>query len=49
MDVKKFDRSKQTVVPTDAGEKLIEQAKIILQEVNRMKLIVDELKDEIKG
>lgn len=49
LEVKIFDRSKQPVVPTEAGEKLIEQAKIILQEVNRMKLIVNELKGEIKG
>ncbi len=49
LGVKIFDRSKQPVVPTEAGEKLIEQAKIILQEVNRMKLIVDDLKGEIKG
>ena len=49
LEVKIFDRSKQPVVPTEAGEKLIEQAKIILQEVDRMKLIVNELKGEIKG
>jgi LysR family transcriptional regulator, hydrogen peroxide-inducible genes activator len=49
LDVKIFDRSKQPVVPTEAGKKLIEQAKIILQEVNRMKLIVNELKGEING
>lgn len=49
LGVKIFDRSRQPVVPTEAGEKLIEQAKIILQEVDRMTLIVDELKGEIKG
>ena len=28
---------------------IIKQAKIILQEANKMKLIIDELKGEIKG
>lgn len=49
LGVKIFDRSKQPVVPTEAGEIVIRQAKIILQEANRMKIIVSELKGEIKG
>lgn len=49
LDVKIFDRSKQPVVPTEAGEKVIKQAKAILQEVSRMKVIISELKGEIKG
>src|SRR5450631_4227695 len=49
LGVKIFDRSKQPVVPTEAGEVIIKQAKIILQEANKMKVIVDELKGEIKG
>ncbi|MGZ4048766.1 MAG: hydrogen peroxide-inducible genes activator [Bacteroidia bacterium] len=49
LGVKIFDRSKQPVVPSEAGEAIIKQAKIILQEANKMKLIVDELKGEIKG
>ena len=49
LGVKIFDRSKQPVVPTEAGEAIIKQAKIILQEANKLKLIVDELKGEIKG
>jgi len=49
LGVKIFDRSKQPVVPTEAGEMIIKQAKIILQEADKMKLIVDELKGEIKG
>lgn len=49
LDVKIFDRSKQPVVPTEAGELIIRQAKIILQEANKMNLIVSELKGEIKG
>ena len=49
LGVKIFDRSKQPVVPTEAGEKVIAQAKMILQEVNRMEVIISELKGEIKG
>jgi LysR family hydrogen peroxide-inducible transcriptional activator len=49
LDVKIFDRSKQPVVPTQAGKMIIQQAKIILQEAKRMKIIVSELKGEIKG
>lgn len=49
LDIKIFDRSKQPVVPTEAGEKVIKQAKIILQEVSRMEIIISELKGELKG
>jgi len=49
LDVKIFDRSKQPVIPTEAGEAVIKQAKIILQEAGRMKIIVSELKGEIRG
>ncbi|MEO8766630.1 MAG: LysR family transcriptional regulator [Ginsengibacter sp.] len=44
LDVKNFDRSRQPVVPTTAGEAVIKQAKIILQEAERMKIIIGELK-----
>lgn len=49
LGVKIFDRSKQPVVPTEAGAAIIQQAKIILLETRRMKVIVNELKGEIKG
>lgn len=49
LGVKIFDRSKQPVVPTEAGEAILKQAKIILQEADKMKIIVDELKGELKG
>lgn len=44
-----FDRSKQPVVPTETGQRLIEQAQTILHEINRMKEIVQEEKDEVRG
>ena len=49
LGVKIFDRSKQPVVPTEAGEIVLRQAKIILQEATRMKIIVSEIKGELKG
>lgn len=44
-----FDRSKQPVQPTDIGKKIIEQARIALQETNRIQEIVSENRGEIKG
>lgn len=49
LGVQIFDRSKHPVIPTETGEKLIRQAQIILQEVSRMKEIVQEEKGEVKG
>ncbi|WP_409416685.1 LysR substrate-binding domain-containing protein [Flavobacterium sp. PS2] len=44
-----FDRSKQPVRPTDIGMKIIEQAKIALQETNRIKEIIREETGEVRG
>lgn len=49
LGIKIFDRSKQPVVPTEAGTVVIAQAKIILQEAKRMKEVIQELKGELKG
>ncbi|HVZ97313.1 MAG TPA: hydrogen peroxide-inducible genes activator [Chitinophagaceae bacterium] len=49
LDIKIFDRSKQPVIPTEAGEAIIKQAKIILQEAAKLKDIADNIKGEIKG
>jgi LysR family transcriptional regulator, hydrogen peroxide-inducible genes activator len=49
LGIKIFDRSRQPVVPTEAGEVVIAQAKIIVQEAERMKEIIHQLKGEIKG
>ena len=48
LGIKIFDRSRQPVVPTEAGRAVIAQAKIIVQEAERMKEIIHELKGEIK-
>lgn len=44
-----FDRSRQPVVPTDLGYKLIEQARTVLATTQRMKEIINEAKREIAG
>jgi LysR family hydrogen peroxide-inducible transcriptional activator len=49
LDVQIFDRSRQPVVPTEAGELIIAQARAILSEAGRMKEIVSELRGEIHG
>jgi LysR family hydrogen peroxide-inducible transcriptional activator len=49
LEVKIFDRSKQPVVPTQIGEKLIRQARIIVGEAARLKEIVKETSGEISG
>jgi LysR family transcriptional regulator, hydrogen peroxide-inducible genes activator len=49
LNIKIFDRSRQPVVPTEAGEAVIQQAKLILLEAGRLKEIVNEMKGELKG
>lgn len=49
LEAKVFDRSRQPVVPTEIGKKIIAQAKIILRESNRLKEIVREEHEELKG
>ena len=49
LNIKIFDRSRQPVVPTEIGNKIIAQAKIILQESSRLKAIVEEEQGELRG
>ncbi len=49
LDVKIFDRSRQPVVPTEVGVKIIAQAKKILQESYRLKELVQDEQAELKG
>ena len=49
LNIKIFDRSRQPVVPTEIGKKIIAQAKIILQESNRLQEIVKEEQGELNG
>jgi LysR family hydrogen peroxide-inducible transcriptional activator len=49
LDVKIFDRSKQPVVTTAIGDKIIEQARVVLNEANQMKNLVRDQKSEAEG
>lgn len=49
LNIKIFDRSRQPVVPTEIGKKIIAQAKIILQESSRLKEIVEEDHGKLSG
>ena len=44
-----FDRSRQPVVPTDIGAKLIEQARLTLASSERMKEIIKEEQQKVEG
>ncbi len=44
-----FDRSKQPVIPTEVGAKIIEQARIVLKEAQYIQAIIESNKDEMEG
>lgn len=44
-----FDRSKQPVQPTEIGQKVIAQARRVLEEAEQLHLLVKEEKDELEG
>ncbi|NCI47300.1 hydrogen peroxide-inducible genes activator [Sediminibacterium soli] len=49
LDIKLFDRSKQPVIPTETGRLLIEQARRIIAERNRMTELVNNSKHILAG
>ncbi len=49
LGVKLFDRSKQPVVPTEIGQQVTEQARIILAESSRLQEIINIHKKELAG
>src|SRR5690349_8559269 len=49
LDVQIFDRKRHPVEPTPEGEQIIEQARLILNEVARLQSYARELKGEIAG
>ena len=49
LDVQIFDRSRQPVVPTEAGEAILKQARAILGETAKMKEVVSNFKGEVSG
>ncbi len=44
-----FDRSKQPVIPTETGKKIIEQARLVLQESKKITILANEAKEELSG
>lgn len=49
LNVKIFDRSKQPVVPTEIGAQIIEQARLVLQESQKIKEIISSQQQEVVG
>ena len=49
LGVKLFDRTKQPVVPTDVGKKVIEQARLILSEFNKIDQLVQDHTGNVGG
>lgn len=49
LNVKIFDRSKQPVVPTEIGSQIIEQARVVLQESQKIKEIISDQQQEVTG
>lgn len=47
--VKIFDRTKQPVVPTEIGAQIIEQARLILQESQKIKELINSQQQDITG
>ncbi len=44
-----FDRSQQPLIPTDVGRRIIDQARIVLQESQKINSIIKEHKNQISG
>lgn len=44
-----FDRSKHPVRPTSIGEKIIEQARVVIHETDRIEQILQESKNQLEG
>ena len=44
-----FDRSKQPLIPTDVGKRIIEQSRIVLQETEKVNNIIKDHKNLISG
>ncbi|MBA3899857.1 MAG: LysR family transcriptional regulator [Bacteroidetes bacterium] len=49
LGVKIFDRSRQPVIPTEIGQKIISQAKVILSETNRLQEIISMEQSQVSG
>lgn len=44
-----FDRSKQPLIPTDVGQRIIEQARVVLTQTEELKNIIKDHKNQVSG
>ncbi|MEJ2884031.1 hydrogen peroxide-inducible genes activator [Pedobacter sp. GR22-6] len=49
LNVKIFDRSKQPIIPTEIGAQIIEQARLVLQESQKIKEIISSQQQDVVG
>src|SRR5690554_1235228 len=49
LGIRIFDRSKQPVLPTELGRAIINQARIVLKESDKITELINETKDELGG
>ncbi len=49
LEVILFDRSKQPVIPTEAGKEIIEQARLVLQESKKLQQMAKEVRNRLSG
>lgn len=49
LGVKIFDRSRQPVIPTDVGVKILKQARVVITESKKISEILQETKGELEG
>ncbi|WP_256002934.1 MULTISPECIES: hydrogen peroxide-inducible genes activator [Pedobacter] len=49
LGVKLFDRSKQPIVPTEIGAQIIDQARLVLHESNKIKELINTQQKDISG
>jgi LysR family hydrogen peroxide-inducible transcriptional activator len=49
MEIIIFDRSKQPLIPTDVGQRIIEQARIVLKQAEELNNIVKDHKNQVSG
>lgn len=49
LDLKLFDRSKKPIVPTAMGHAILQQARVILREVEKLKEVNRSLKKNVAG
>lgn len=49
LGIKIFDRTKQPVIPTEIGARVIAQARVILREAQAIKMLINEQKDTMTG